>query len=114
MKGIEYYTMKNIFNTVHTTDRQTSHKNVIIMIVIIMLITHIFNTISYLNQCYSLKTVVAHVDSNDCVVVIDSTDEIWAFYGTGFNTGDKVELTMFTNCTDSIYDDKIIKAVKLK
>ena len=106
--------MKNIFNTVHITDRQTSYKNAIIMIVIIMLITHIFNTISYLSQYYSLKTVVAHVDSNDCVIVIDSTDEIWAFYGTGFNTGDKVELTMFTNYTDSIYDDKIIKAVKLK
>ena len=88
------------------------------MIVIVMLIVvYIFYTISYFNQCYSLEAVIIHVDNNNnnnSVMAVDSTDEIWAFYGTNFNVGDKVELTMFTNYTDSIYDDKIIKAVKLK
>lgn len=57
---------------------------------------------------YSRQAVITAVKGNE-VVVLDNTDNVWAFKGDGYKVGDEVTLKMFTNYTDdNIYDDEIV------
>lgn len=63
------------------------------------------------NQYHRLALVTEVEDSN--VEVVDESGNIWCFEGTGYKVGDKVNLTMYTNCTDSYIQDDRIENVKV-
>ena len=46
---------------------------------------------------------------NDIVTIVDSTGHIWECKGTGYRVGQRVNLHMHTNYTDTITDDIIIE-----
>lgn len=60
---------------------------------------------------YSKSGVIINVDENK-VSVQDSLGNVWVFNGTGFNTGDRVKMTLFNNGTESIKDDKVTNIKK--
>ena len=60
---------------------------------------------------YSMNGTVTRVEQNE-VFVVDEDGEVWSFFGDGFNTGDKVVLTMDTNGTDLNKTDDEITNVK--
>ena len=82
--------------------------------VAVMLIVVIFGgaTIARLiNNNYTRKgVVVAMHASTEEVIIVDTTDNEWCFYGVGYEEGDTVTMIMDKNNTDNINDD-IIKNV---
>ena len=84
--------------------------------VIVMLIVAIFGgtTITKLNNNYTREgVIVATHASNEEVIVVDTTDNEWRFYGVGYEEGDTVTMTMDNNNTDNIINDDIIKNVTI-
>ena len=81
----------------------------------VMLIVTIFGgaTIARLiNNNYTREgVVVATHASNEEVIIVDTTDNEWCFYGIGYEEGDTVTMTMDNNNTDNIINDDIIKNV---
>ena len=84
-------------------------------IVTAMLIVTIFGgaTIARLisNNYIREGVVVATHVSNEEVIIVDTTDNEWCFYGVGYEEGDTVTMTMDNNNTDNIINDDIIKNV---
>ena len=84
--------------------------------VTVMLIVTIFGgaTIARLinNNNYTREgVVIATHTSNEEVIVVDTTDNEWCFYGVGYEEGNTVTMIMDKNNTDNIINDDIIKNV---
>ena len=86
--------------------------------VTIMLIATIFGgvriarLININNNNYTREGVVIETNtSNEEVIILDTTDNEWCFYGVGYEEGDIVTMTMDNNNTDNIINDDIIKNV---
>ena len=65
----------------------------------------------YIETYYTREAKVTEVTGEN-VIVKDNTNNVWSFEGSGFTVGDKVTLKMDNSCTDSIYDDVIVKVEK--
>lgn len=65
----------------------------------------------YIETHYTREANVTEV-AGENVIVEDTTNNVWSFEGEGFTIGDKVTLKMDNSCTDSIYDDVIVKVEK--
>ena len=86
--------------------------------VTIMLIATIFGGVRIArlinNNNYTREgVVIATHTSNEEVIVVDTTDNEWCFYGVGYEEGDTVTMTMDNNNTDNIINDDIIKNVTI-
>ena len=82
--------------------------------VTIMLIATIFGGVRIarlINNYTREGVVIATHTSNEEVIVVDTTDNEWCFYGVGYEEGDTVTMTMDNNNTDNIINDDIIKNV---
>ena len=65
----------------------------------------------YIETHYTREAKVTEVTGKN-IIVEDTTNNVWSFEGSGFTVGDKVTLKMDNSCTDSIYDDIIVKVEK--
>ena len=65
----------------------------------------------YIETHYTRETEVTEVTGKN-IIVEDITNNVWSFEGSGFTVRDKVTLRMDNSCTDSIYDDVIVKIEK--
>lgn len=65
----------------------------------------------YIETRYTREAKVTEVTGGN-IIVEDTTNNVWSFEGSGFIVGDKVILKMDNSCTDSIYDDVIVKVEK--
>lgn len=65
----------------------------------------------YIETHYTREAKVTEVTEGN-IIVEDTTNNVWSFEGEGFTVGDKVVLKMDNSCTDSIYDDVIVKVEK--
>lgn len=83
----------------------------VILITILAIVA--FLIVGHIESHYTTMAVVTYINSNGYVTAVDKNGEVWAFYGDNFSNGDEVKLKMFTNGTDSIYDDEVVKAVKV-
>lgn len=85
--------------------------------VIAMLIVVIFGgaTIARVLQNKYIRegVVVATNASTEEVIILDTTDNEWVFYGVGYTEGDTVLMTMDAHNTDNIITDDIIKHVEI-
>lgn len=61
---------------------------------------------------YHIVATVREVEA-DSVTVEAEDGTLWAFYGTGFEVGDPIQMDMGDNGTEGIYDDMILDARKL-
>lgn len=66
---------------------------------------------SYYEVTYTREATVIRVE-DEKVFAQEREGYIWDFYGDGFSIGDKVELIMDTNNTDSMIKDDIVKKVR--
>lgn len=90
-----------------------ANRNLIKTILIVALAIVAFLIVGHIESHYTAMAVVTYTNSNGYVTAVDKNGEVWAFYGDNFSNGDEVKLKMFTNGTDSIYDDEVVKAVKV-
>jgi heme/copper-type cytochrome/quinol oxidase subunit 2 len=71
----------------------------------------IFILCNYIETTYTRMATVQKIE-NDLVIALDSCGNLWEFTGDNYMIGDKVQLIMNTNHTDSIITDDQIKSVK--
>lgn len=65
-----------------------------------------------INNIYIRKgNVVATDSSTEEVIIVDTTDNEWCFYGVGYMEGDSVTMIMDNNKTNNIINDDIIQNV---
>lgn len=98
-------------NTSYSRKTYTSRDFVKVILITILAIVA-FLIVGHIESHYTTMATVTYTNSDGYITAIDEDGEVWAFYGDNFSNGDKVKLTFFTNCTDTIHDDEIVKAVK--
>lgn len=66
-----------------------------------------------LENHYTREMVVTKVENNK-VTLLDNTDNTWILFDDGYETGEKLMVTMHTNYTiNNIKDDRIVKVKPL-
>lgn len=68
----------------------------------------ILASVCYVSAYYTRPNCKVIEVSGEVITVEDRGGNIWEFYGEGYCVGDKVNLKMYTNCTEEIADDKIV------
>jgi hypothetical protein len=82
-------------------------KNIMIltMIVIVLLM---YVLASYVDTHYKRDAVVIHTANNYYAVAIDNSGNEWEFCAEDICVGDTVVMQMYTNHSDTIYDDEVV------
>lgn len=101
-------------NNSHISSNSSSLYEAIRASLIIALVVTMVFMAGYIENHYNKTATVEYVNSYDYVTAIDDQGNYWGFYADNLHEGDIVKLEMATNCTDSIYDDKVIKVKKCK
>ena len=75
-----------------------------IVIVFVILIT----MVSYVEWHYTQDAIITALEEDGEVVFVDARGEEWSFFGKGYEVGQEVRVTFYTNHTDGcIYDDVV-------
>lgn len=101
-----------MLNTSYSRKTYASRDFVKVILIAILAIVA-FLIVGHIESHYTTMATITYINSNGYVTAIDEKGEVWAFYGDNFSIRDNVKLTFFTNCTDTIYDDEIVKVVKM-
>ena len=93
------------------TRRTTKKANVkgtatAIAIVILMLGIYIFA--SYIDTHYTREAVTTYTDNTGRVVAMDNSGNIWEFKADNLDAGQTIKMKMYTNNTNTIYDDEVV------
>lgn len=79
-----------------------------VMVVLFVVIISLFGySQTHYTRTGKIQSVVA-----DELRIIDTTGNIWIFYGEGFRKNDNVKMTMYNNHTDLEITDDIIEKVR--
>ena len=64
--------------------------------------------VSYVECHYTQDATITALEENDEAVFVDARGEEWSFFGKGYEVGQEVRVTFYTNHTDGyIYDDVV-------
>lgn len=78
-------------------------------IVVTVVIFGSFALVSYVEGHDSRNAKVTDIKGSE-IIVVDETDNVWSFYGDGYEVGQNVKLIVDNNHTyNKLSDDEIIK-----
>lgn len=77
-----------------------------IVIIIVMIMMYVF--VSYINTHYTREATVIHTANNYYAVAVDNNGNEWEFCADNICVGQEIEMKMYTNHTDTIYDDEVV------
>ena len=64
--------------------------------------------VGYVECHYTQDATITALDEDDEVVFVDARGEEWSFFGEGYEVGQEVKVTFYTNNTNGyIYDDVV-------
>ena len=87
--------MTRVINTLRAIIRVTVFATLIAMV-------------GYVECHYTQDATITALEENDEVVFVDARGEEWSFFGEGYEVGQEVRVTFYTNHTDrNIYDDVV-------
>lgn len=87
-------------------------RNVIESIVIMFVIVFGLGAVGYVDTHGTVYGEVTEV--SDGLVIFNAGDSVWSFYGDGFETGDRIKVTIDDHGTFTTTDDKVVKAKKVE
>ena len=77
-------------------------------ITIITVFTTLFAIASFVECHYTQDATITALEEDGEVVFVDARGEEWSFFGEGYEVGQEVKVTFYTNHTDrDIYDDVV-------
>ena len=86
--------------------------NTLKAIAIVTVFTTLVAMIGYVECHYTQDATITALEEDDEVVFVDARGEEWSFFGEGYEVGQEVRVTFYTNHTDrNIYDD-VVSIVK--
>ena len=87
--------MTRVINTLRAIIRVTVFATLIAMV-------------GYVECHYTQDATITALEENDEVVFVDARGEEWSFFGKGYEVGQEIKVTFYTNHTDGyIYDDVV-------
>ena len=82
--------------------------NTLKAIAIVTVFTTLVAMVGYVECHYTQDATITALEEDDEVVFVDARGEEWSFFGEGYEVGQKVKVTFYTNHTDrDIYDDVV-------
>ena len=82
--------------------------NTLKAIAIVTVFATLVAMVGYVECHYTQDATITALEEDDEVVFIDARGEEWSFFGDGYEIGQKVKVTFYTNHTDrDIYDDVV-------
>ena len=80
--------------------------NALRVIAIVIVFAILVTIVGYVECHYTQDATITALEEDDEVVFIDARGEEWSFFGEGYEVGQEVKVTFYTNHTDRyIYDD---------
>ena len=68
--------------------------------------------VSYVECHYTQDATITALEETDEVVFVDARGEEWSFFGEGYEVGQEVRVTFYTNHTDGYIYDDVVYTVK--
>ena len=82
--------------------------NILKVIAIVIVFATLVTMVGYVECHYTQDATITALEEDDEVVFVDARGEEWSFFGDGYEVGQKVKVTFYTNHTDRyIYDDVV-------
>ena len=82
--------------------------NALRVIAIVTVFAILVAIVGYVECHYTQDATITALEEDDEVVFIDARGEEWSFFGEGYEVGQEVRVTFYTNNTDEyIYDDVV-------
>ena len=82
--------------------------NILRAIAIVTVFTILITMVSYVECHYTQDATITALEEDGEVVFVDARGEEWSFFGEGYEVGQEVKVTFYTNHTDRcIYDDVV-------
>ena len=82
--------------------------NTLRAIAIVIVFATLIAMVGYVECHYTQDATITALEENDEVVFVDARGEEWSFFGEGYEVGQEVRVTFYTNHTDGyIYDDVV-------
>ena len=82
--------------------------NALRVIAIVIVFAILVAIVGYVECHYTQDATITALEEDDEVVFIDARGEEWSFFGKGYEVGQEVKVTFYTNNTDGyIYDDVV-------
>lgn len=82
--------------------------NTLRAIIRVILFATLIAMVGYVECHYTQDATVTALEEDDEVVFIDARGEKWSFFGEGYEVGQEIKVTFYTNHTDGyIYDDVV-------
>ena len=82
--------------------------NTLKAIAIVTVFTTLFAIASFVECHYTQDATITALEEDGEVVFVDARGEEWSFFGEGYEVGQEVRVTFYTNHTDGyIYDDVV-------
>ena len=82
--------------------------NTLKAIAIVTVFATLVTMVGYVECHYTQDATITTLEEDGEVVLVDARGEEWSFFGEGYEVGQKVRVTFYTNHTDRyIYDDVV-------
>ena len=82
--------------------------NALRVIAIVIVFAILVAIVGYVECHYTQDATITALEKDGEVVLVDARGEEWSFFGDGYEVGQKVKVTFYTNHTDGcIYDDVV-------
>ena len=82
--------------------------NALRVIAIVIVFAILIAIVGYVECHYTQDATITALEEDGEVVLVDARGEEWSFFGDGYEVGQKVKVTFYTNHTDGyIYDDVV-------
>ena len=82
--------------------------NTLKAIAIVTVFATLVTMVGYVECHYMQDATITALEEDDEVVFVDARGEEWSFFGNGYEVGQEVKVTFYTNNTDGyIYDDVV-------
>ena len=73
------------------------------------------SVISYYETHYTMQATVVDIETNDTVLIEDTTGNLWAFEGKGFKINDEVNVKFYNaESTFTRKDDEVMEVVLIQ
>ena len=82
--------------------------NTLKAIAIVTVFATLVTMVGYVECHYMQDATITALEEDGEVVLVDARGEEWSFFGDGYEVGQEVKVTFYTNHTDRyIYDDVV-------
>ena len=82
--------------------------NTLRVIAIVIVFATLVAMVSYVECHYTQDATITALEEDDEIVFVDARGEKWSFFGKGYEVGQEIRVTFYTNHTDGcIYDDVV-------